>query len=290
MVEYILGNYLVETGKITREQFHQVLAKQDSVCVKMGLIAVEDGLLTMEQADEVDRMQTETDQSFGDIALLKGYLTEEQIAKLSKQQDNPYLIFMQALMDEELIALEEIDWLMSDFRKAGGYSNSELEDIKSDDVDRILPLMLPDEAKQFQEIIGAAVRTMIQMVDRHSYPGRAAMVDSLPTEPLVNQVLVWEEGIVCCLSERDGGLLKVCSVFGREEFEQLDADSLDAAGEFLNCVSGLYTSNLSRQGIFLELIPPEFTEVREPIKKNTICRIPIFVGEHGLYFTVAEII
>ena len=290
MVEYILGNYLVDNGKITKDQLQQVLEKQDSVRVKLGLIAVEEGLMTIEQADEVNRLQAVMDQRFGDIAVSKGYLTEDQVGKLLKQQGNTYLMFVQALVDEQLVTMEEIDLLLNDFKRINGYSNSELEDIKSDDVDRILPLMLPDEAKQFQEIIGAAVRTMIQMVDRHSYPGRAAMVDSLPTEPLVNQVLVWEEGIVCCLSERDGGLLKVCSVFGREEFEQLDADSLDAAGEFLNCVSGLYTSNLSRQGIFLELIPPEFTEVREPIKKNTICRIPIFVGEHGLYFTVAEII
>ncbi len=290
MVEYILGNYLVETGKITREQLQQVMSKQDSVRVKLGLIAVEEGLMTMEQADEVNRMQAVMDQRFGDIAVLKGYLTEEQITKLVKKQGSPYLVFIQTLVDEGLVSMEEIDWLLNDFRKAGGYSNSELEDIKSDDVDRILPLMLPEEARQFQGLVGAAVRTMIRLVDRHSYPGRGAMVDSMPGEPMVSQVLAWEEGIVSCLSERDGALLKVCSVFGQEEFEQLDLDSLDAAGELLNCINGLYTSGLSRQGVFLELMPPEYTEVREPIKKNTICRIPIFVGDRGLYFTVAELI
>ena len=62
MVEYILGNYLVETGKITREQLQQVMSKQDSVRVKLGLIAVEEGLMTMEQADEVNRMQAVMDQ------------------------------------------------------------------------------------------------------------------------------------------------------------------------------------------------------------------------------------
>lgn len=290
MVEYILGNYLVDTGKITKEQLQQVLTSQDTVRVKLGLIAVEEGMMTMEQADEVNRMQSVMDQRFGDIAVIKGYLTEDQIGKLLKKQGSPYLMFIQALVDEQMVTMEEIDGLLNDFRRINGYSNSELEDIKSDDVDRILPLLLPEEAKKYLEVIGAAVRTLIRLVDRHVYLGRAAMVDTLPAEPLVSQTLAWETGIVDCFSERDGALLKMCSIFAQEEFEQLDDDSLDAAGELLNCINGLYASNLSRQGEFLEMLPPEFTGVREMIKRGSICRVPIFVGDHGLYFTVAELI
>ena len=46
MVEYMLGNYLVETGKITKEQLIDVINKQDSVRVKLGLLAVSEGLMT----------------------------------------------------------------------------------------------------------------------------------------------------------------------------------------------------------------------------------------------------
>lgn len=290
MVEYILGNYLVESGKITKKQLREVLAKQDSVRVKLGLIAVAEGMMTMDQADEINRLQAVMDQRFGDIAVIKGYLSEEQISKLLKEQGNTYLMFMQTLVDENLVAMEEIEWLLNDFRQENGYSNSEMEDLKSDEADRIIPLLLPEEAKKYQEIISIVVRTMIRLVDRHIYIGRAAMVDSLPAESHVSQTLAWEEGFVDCFSERDGALLKVCSVFGQEEFERLDEDSLDAAGELLNCMNGLYVSNLSRQGCFLELMPPQYTPVREQIKKGSICRIPIFVGDHGLYFTVAELV
>ena len=282
MVEYILGNYLVETGKITKEQFRRILESQDSVRVKLGLIAVEEGMMTMDQAV--------MDQKFGDIAVIKGYLTEEQIAKLLKRQGSPYLMFVQSLVDEELVSLEEVDGLINDFKRINGYSNSEMEDVKSDDVDRILPLLLPEEARQYQAVIGAAVRSLIRLVDRHIYLGEAAMVDSLPSEPLVSQTLAWESGIVDCFSERDGALLNVCSIFGQEEFTELNEESLDAAGELLNCINGLYASNLSRQGEFLEMMPPEYAGVREMVRRGSICRVPIFVGEHGLYFTVAEII
>lgn len=288
MVEYIFGNYLVDIGRITKAELQQVLEKQDSVRVKLGLIAVEEGLMTIEQADEVNRLQAVMDQRFGDIAVGKGYLTEEQVAKLLKQQGNAYLMFVQALVDDDLIMMEEIDLLLNDFKRVNGFSNSELDDIKSDDVDRIIPILLPDEGKQYQEVIGAAVRMLIRMVDRHVYLGNAVMVEALPAEDVVSQAMVGEGGIVDCFSERNGALLKVCSVFGQEEFERLDLDSLDAAGELLNYVNGLYASGLSSRGVFLELMPPEYGAVKENVKTGTICSIPIFVGSKGLYFTVAE--
>lgn len=288
MVEYILGNYLVDIGRITKPELQQVLEKQDSVRVKLGLIAVEEGLMTIEQADEVNRLQAVMDQRFGDIAVGKGYLTEEQVAKLLKQQGNAYLMFVQAMVDDDLLMMEEIDLLLNDFKRINGFSNSELEDIKSDDVDRIIPLLLPDGGKQYQEVIGAAVRMLIRLVDRHVYLGHAVMVDSLPEEDVVSQAMVGESGIVDCFSERNGALLRVCSVFGQEEFEHLDPDSLDAAGELLNYVNGLYASSLSRQGVFLEMMPPEYGAVKESVKPGTICSIPVFVGDKGLYFTVAE--
>ena len=73
MVEYILGNYLVETKKISAAQLQTVLHKQDSVRVKLGLIAVSEGFMTTEQAEEVNEIQAIRDMRFGDIAVEKGY-------------------------------------------------------------------------------------------------------------------------------------------------------------------------------------------------------------------------
>lgn len=289
MVEYILGNYLVESGKITKEQLRRTMEKQDSVRVKLGLIAVAEGMMTTEQAESVNRLQTIRDERFGDIAVEEGFLTDAQLEKLLKKQGNAYLMFIQTLVDEGLVTLEELDWLLNDFRQKNGYSFSELEDIKSDEVGRIVPLLLPEEGKKFTELICIVVRIMIRLIDRHIYIGRAAMVDEFPGSDNASQTLKWEHGFVDCFSERDGALLKVSSVFGREEFERLDLDALDAAGELLNCINGLYVSGLSREGDFLELMPPVYNECKEKLNQSAICRIPIFVGDRGLYFTVAEL-
>lgn len=286
MVEYILGNYLVETGKITKDQLGEVIAKQDSVRVKLGLIAVAEGMMTTRQAEEVNLLQAVKDMRFGDIAIEEGYLNEEQVEKLLKKQGNAYLMFIQNLVDMDLVAMEDMDWLLDDFKKANNYSNSDLEDIKSDDVDRILPLLLPDEAQQYCAAIGTIVRTIIRLVDRHAYIGRAAMVDVFPAEGIAVQKMEGTEGVVDGFAERNGALLKLCSIFGQEAFGRLDLDALDAAGELLNCANGMYVSELSRQGKFLELMPPEYTGVDNV---SEVCRIPIFIGNLGLYYVIGKL-
>lgn len=72
MVEYLLGNYLVKQGKITKDQLEEVIAKQDETRVKMGLLAVTEGIMTVEQAESVNRLQASMDKRFGDIAVEKG--------------------------------------------------------------------------------------------------------------------------------------------------------------------------------------------------------------------------
>ncbi len=286
MVEYILGNYLVETGKITKDQLNSVIQKQDTARVKLGLIAVSEGMMTTQQAEEVNLLQAVKDMRFGDIAIEEGYLTEEQVEKLLKKQGNAYLVFVQNLMDEDLVTMEELEWLMDDFKKVNNYSNSDLEDIKSDDVDRILPLLLPEEAQCYTAVIGTIVRTVIRLVDRHAYLGKAAMVDAFPAEGMAIQKLEGHDGIVDCFAERNGALLKLCSIFGQEAFPRLDLDALDAAGELLNCSNGMYVSELSRQGKFLELMPPEYAAIENV---SEVCRIPIFIGNLGFYFAVGKL-
>jgi len=288
MVEYILGNYLVETGKISKEQLAQTLADQDTVRVKLGLIAVAEGMMTLEQTAEVNRLQALMDQRFGDIAVQKGYLTDEQVGKLLKKQGNAYLTFIQSMVDSQLLDMEDVELVINTFRLINGYSNSEMEDLKSDETERIVPLFIPEEAKQFADIISTAIKTLIRLIDRHIYIGKAELTTTFPQKDMVSQSLEGKNGLISSLSEGNGALLQVCSKYAKEEFEQLDLDSLDAAGELLNCINGLYASGLSRDGKFLELMPPDYSDVTAKAKTE-ICKIPVFIDDKKFYFTVAEL-
>ena len=47
MFDQIFGNYLVKTGRITKEQLSDVIESESKVRVKLGLIAVADRLMRL---------------------------------------------------------------------------------------------------------------------------------------------------------------------------------------------------------------------------------------------------
>lgn len=287
MVEYILGNYLVETGKLTKEKLTEVVNKLDEIRVKLGLIAVAEGMMTIEQADEVNRLQSVMDKRFGDIAVEKGYLTDEQIGNLLKAQGNAYISFVQALVNDDILKLEEIDSIFEGYREKNSFGRGDIEVLKSDDPEMIIPLFLTPETLKYQDVIGVAVRTLIRCVDRHAYIGKATVSDNYSVTNGAVQAVEGEKGYTSAFEEGEGGLLAVATIFGQEEFAKLDEDALDAAGELLNCINGLHASALSQKGAILELMPPELITDSKAIA-GQVCSIPIYVNNKKLMFIVTE--
>lgn len=288
MVSYILGEYLAAKGRLTRQQLKEVWEMQDKVRVKLGLIAVSEGLLTTEQADEINRLQTLQDKRFGDIAKEKGYLTEEQLDKLLKLQGNEYLAFLQALVNTKYFSMRMADRILSEYCRENGFTNSEMETLKSGDIDRIIALYLPSGGLKHQEIIGTAVRTIIRCISRHVSLERAQLVSRMEPMKAVMQSLTENDALATGFLEGDCGLLSLACVFGREEFTEVNEDALDAAGEFLNCVNGLYATSVSGHVPALELMPPQYFPEGTSLTQDTICLVPIRIENKKLYFVIVQ--
>lgn len=50
-------------------------------------------------------------------------------------------------------------------------------------------------------------------------------------------------------------LLAIANPFAGEEFDAVDLDALDAVGEFTNCINGLFASELSKEGVDIDMLP-----------------------------------
>lgn len=288
MVQYILGNYLVDTGKLTKEQLEHALAKQDKIRVKLGLIAVTEGLMTESQAEEVNRLQASLDKRFGDIAVEKGYLTEEQVGRLLNMQGNEYLVFVQTLVDEGLMTAREVEDAVADYQKKMGYGVSEIEALKSADAERILPLYLTGKAADYMDIVGLAVRTLIRCVDRNIYIEEAYTVKNAGIAKAAVQAVDGEEGLVSAFAEADGGMVAMASLFAKEKFTEVNEDVLDAAGELVNCINGLYASALSYVSVHLELKPPVYYPNDTVIDGDCVCVVPMYIQGKKLLFVVSK--
>ena len=276
MVSSIVGNYLMEKGLLTGEQFRDILNEQQKVRVKLGLIAVAEGLMTQEEADRVNQLQAVMDRRFGDIAVEKGYLTEGQVSSLLKKQGNAYLAFAQAMENQQLMTIEQLEQILLDYRCENNFTASDMDALKSDDVDSILPLFLPVDSEAYYGIAGTAVRTLMRLVDTGLYPDKAYIMQKTEDENGALQKVEGEKGFVSALGGKGNALQFTASVFGQEEFASVDEDALDAIGELLNCINGLYVSEC-KDGSSLELMPPSFKTGIQGFESRKMLVLPIHI-------------
>lgn len=276
MVSSIVGNYLMEKGLLTGEQFRDILNEQQKVRVKLGLIAVAEGLMTQEEADRVNQLQAVMDRRFGDIAVEKGYLTEGQVNSLLKKQGNAYLAFAQAMENQQLMTIEQLEQILLDYRCENNFTASDMDALKSDDVDSILPLFLPVDSEAYYGIAGTAVRTLMRLVDTGLYPDKAYIMQKTEDENGALQKVEGEKGFVSALGGKGNALQFTASVFGQEKFAAVDEDALDAIGELLNCINGLYVSEC-KDGSSLELMPPSFKTGIQGFESRKMLVLPIHI-------------
>jgi len=290
MIANIVANYLVNKGQISLEQYIQLFDEIAKVRARLGLIAVHEGLMTEYQADTVNMLQATMDMRFGDLAVEKGFLTEEQVKELLKKQGDPYLSLAQALENMGIMRLSDLNLVMKKYQAENELTTSSIDALKSDDIERIVPLYLPADGDEYLGIALLTVKTIMRCVNSNIMPMKAYFTDSLDIQ---NGAMQFVDGDPCLTTAFCGdgnSLIDIASTFGREDFAKVDMDALDAVAELINCINGMYASEKSLSRIRMELYPPEFDDSVENIGGNRMLVMPLIVGEKSvnLVFCVGE--
>lgn len=253
------GDYLLGKNIITQEQYDSVLSYRKTNRVKLGLIAVEQKLLTVTKAEEVNRLQMKMDKRFGDIAVEMGYLNEEEVSMLLKMQGNPYLLFVQAVTENDIMSKEKVDACLVGFEKDNGYTYAEVEALKNGEIDKVVALLTKAD-QPYDEIVTLVVKNLIRFVSTDIAIGMKKFSKEVKVSHIAMQELQGDYPMLLALSCESEELLAVASPYGKEEFASIDADALDAVCEFINCTNGLYASKLSQDNIELDMLPPSSHE------------------------------
>jgi hypothetical protein len=286
MIEYVVGNYLVSIGRMTEEQFVQMFDRQDKIHVKLGMIAVSEGYMTKAEADGINNSQMSVDEKFGDIAVKKGLLTDLQLSSLLRLQGNSYHAFIQTLTDMGIIGIEEADDIVRKAKNRLGLSAEDVEAIKNNDVDRILPIFMPDASSEMKEIVGVLLRTIIRCADRHVFLEAPVFSDSVAVTDGALQSVDGEYSYTSAIEEDNGGLIKIACAYAKENFTEVDDDVLDAAGEFLNCVNGIFASRMSMKNIPLEIKPQTYAKNTEKLFGKQVLSLPVYIRGKKLKFII----
>lgn len=287
MIASIVGNYLKDVGLLTEEQLHDLLAEHRRVRAKLGIVAVSEGLMTQEETERVNRLQAIMDMRFGDIAVAEGYLTEGQVETLLKKQENAYLAFAQALENQQLMLIEQLEQLLIDFQYDNNFTSSDMEKLKGDDIDQILALFLPLEGEKYEKIASVAVRTIMRVIDNDVCVGRGYLAKRREIQNGAIQQVEGEPGFSTGLVGRGNALCSMASVFGQEIFNTVDEDALDAIGEVVNCINGLASAGMEKVNKTLELCPPEYLENAHAVSAEEMLVLPLRILGQKVDFVIA---
>ena len=257
MFSQLMGKYLVDNGKITEEIKNEVLKEQASARVRLGTIAVADKMLTEKQAEEINHLQTQMDMRFGDIAVDKGFLTAEQVSQLLVKQGNSYMKFIQLINEKSGISISELEGLVEDFRKEKGFTESELEALKQDDIDAIVPVFAFSAKPYVTDLVGLVLRNITRFVSTDYYIDRIRHVSEFNYKFFAGQKVVGDHTIYLGFGADDdtSGLELLANKYAKAELASTE-DIADAVGEFANINNGLLASELSEKGVDIDMEPP----------------------------------
>ena len=287
MFANVFGNYLVKKNIITEEEYLTIKMQFDRTRVKLGLIAVAEKLMTEEQADEVNRKQQLMDRKFGDIAVQLGYLTPAQVERLLSLQGNEYMVFCQCAVDKEILTLEQIEGALDYFKKENGFTFADLEAIKSGDVDRILPLYLPEiPGGPYVDLLGLTFRCINRLASDDISIKRGYTTSNYRTGAVAMQQIDGDYNVLTAFSGDDKGILAIAEAFAKQFFEGVTINALDPVGEFINICNGLFVTEKSGEGMNLHVHPAKLSADPVDINGSLVIVIPIFINQQPLDWVV----
>lgn len=287
MFSQLFGKYLVEKNIITNEDYKTAIKQQLAVRVKLGTIAIADGLLTEEQVESINKMQMQYDMRFGDIAIDKELLTAEQIDGLLKKQGDPYMQFLQVLMESSKMSSTVLDKTLAAFQKEKGFSDSDMEALKKDDIDAMVPIFAFSAKPYVTELASLVIRNVNRFISRDFYIGRIRHTDSLNYRYLAGQKTVGKDTICLALAEEnhDDVFALMATGFAGSEHTVTDEDAVDAISEFINVNSGLFASELSKKEIHMDMEP--IFAYKDQTVTGDFYILPIYIEDRKVNLIIA---
>ena len=278
MFGQLFGKYLVKKGILTEEAYRDAIEKHLSVRVPIGTIAVAEGLLTEVQVEEIHRQQKQFDKLFGDIAVEKGYLSAEQVEDLLRKQGSPYLQFVEVLLESGALTISQIDAEFAAFQKENGFSDKDMNALKKDDFERLVPIFAFSSKPYVTNLVCLVLRNINRFVTRDFYIDKIYHTKEMNYKCLAGQATVGEHNIqIGFAGEKDcEAFLKLASAIGGEEYTEVGEDALDAACEFVNCISGLFAADLGELDVDIDMEPVYAFENQEIFGEVYV--VPLYIN------------
>ena len=287
MLDRLIGNYLVEHGQLTKSQLMEAYKRQESNRAKLGVIAVAEKLMTIAQAEQANALQASMDKRFGDIAVEKGFLSQMQVERLLELQGNLYLTFLQAVVDCGFLSMEQLEAAEDEYQKLHGFTESDMAALKTGDVEQAVPVFAHGLDETYRNLFSMGIKNMYRLVDNHVSIGQTYSVNTVKDEVMGYQKFHGEQNAVVAISGKYEDVRKMAIAYTKEEFIETREDALDAVCELINCINGLYATELSKKDARIDLEPPNFSVKFADATSEEMVVMPVYICDAVVKFIIA---
>lgn len=275
MINRLFGNYLVEKQILSQDQLDDLLPVRKEFKAEVATIAVINKVLSPTAARNLLEQIDQGNERFGDAAIEAGYLSDEKLDEILGYQTNNFMKFVQNLLDGGMLSLDQINPFLDEFQQLGGYSDAQISSLIHDDLGECINIFVPVRSEQLKEFTLTLVQTLRRLIDSDTYLDKAYTARSLQLDKYACQMVAGDMHMKVYISAPDDNLLAIANYFTEDTYDAVDEDALDNVGEFINCVNGLFATNLSYDDITIDMNSPEYSMDGPFISNENLYVLPI---------------
>lgn len=280
MFNQYFGQYLLKKHILSTEQLRDVLIDEHLVRPRLGVLAIDAGLMTADEVEEVHRLQHVMDKKFGEIAISRDYLTTKQLDDLLESQKVRRLNLSQAVVDKGYLTLGQLEAALENYKRDNKITSGQMDALYNADTNGIVRTFLDFsesglDAGLLYDYVALMLRSMLRFL------GEEPIIDfnQIPsTGFLVSQSIAGSVSMSTGLVMDDALLLEMARRYSKENLTEVNEFALDCISEFLNETNGVFTVNLSDQGLELDLQPQQAGKTGFTPAKGTY-RIPLSTSD-----------
>ncbi|MCI9384859.1 MAG: chemotaxis protein CheX [Lachnospiraceae bacterium] len=275
MLNRLFGNYLVEKQLLKQEQLDDLLPVPKDLKAEVETIAVINKVISSATAQELLKQIDKSAERFGETAIDAGYLTDEKLDEILTYQSNAFMKFVQELLNANVLGMEQVNPLLDEFQQNGEFSDAQLSSLIHDDLEQCVNIFVPLKANRLKEFVLTMIRTIRRLIDCDAYLDKAYTAHSLQLDKYACQTIAGDLHIRVYISAPGNGLLAIANYFTGDTYEAVNEDALDNVGEFINCINGLFATNLSYDDVSVDMNAPEYALDGPFISNEKLYVIPI---------------
>ena len=254
MFTQFFGQFLLNQSLVTSDELQTVFQNVKETRLKLGTIAIHEGYLNNQQVDAINALQKKQDKRFGEIAVEGNFITEDQLNLLLKKQQSEHLILAQTIVDLGYMTLAEFEESIAVYKRLHGISDAAFEELKDGRIDSVIYNVLNIDNEPIKAYVTLFYKNLVRFITNEVHVCTATQISSKESHPvLFNQEIHGDINLFTAFTGHETFLIPFAEKYADEKMEGLDDYTLDVCKEFLNLHNGLFTVNMSNEGVKLNL-------------------------------------